>query len=140
LAIAPKPGDEIRSGRVFRRIQPFRTRFKHGRPKVGVFKPTPGDSYNLSTIWEELASQDVVLAAMANNPQLHAFGLCALDVEAIRAESRNYTRFIYDPDPADPVLGHAHVIIPNCDNERVWLLLLRHATTIKPPVGPEIAG
>jgi len=129
-------GDEIRSGRLFRRIQNFKSRFhaKTRRPKIGAFRPDPADrDGELSVHLEGLVSQERVLAVMAAHPLLHLFGLCALDVAAVRAELGNRSQVIYQPDATDPQLGHAHVVLTNLDDEALQAVLLRHAIVLVEP-------
>ncbi len=129
-------GDEILSGRLFRRIQNFKSRFhaKTRRPKIGAFRPDPADpDGELSVHLEGLVSQEEVLAVMAADPLLQYFGLCGLDVAAVRAELAGRSRVIYQPDPADPQLGHAHVVLTNFSEEALQAVLLRHAVVLVEP-------
>lgn len=80
---------------------------------------------------------------MAADPLLRFFGLCGLDVMAVRAELGSRSRVIYKPDAEDPQLGHAHVVLTNLDDPDLQAVLLRHARVIiepqslrSPPVGP----
>lgn len=74
---------------------------------------------------------------MARDETLRFFGLCSLDIDAIRADVGERVRFVYQPDSKDALFGHAHVVVPRCD-ETVQTILLRHAEVLRPPEGPEI--
>lgn len=128
-------GDEILAGRVFRRIQNFKSRFneKIQRPKISAFRPDPADQGELSVHLEDLVSQETVLAVMAAHPLLHFFGLCALDVAVVRAVMAGRSRVIYKPDTTDPQLGHAHVVLTNLDDDELQAVLLRHAHVLVEP-------
>jgi hypothetical protein len=135
--LALKPGDEISAGRVFRRSPNLKSRFdlKTKRPKIGVFRPAPEDDWELSVHLESLASLEKVLGVIATNPTLQPFGLYALDIEKVKAEAGKKARFVYKPDPDDPDLGDAHVIVPNCD-EDLQAILLKHSVVVKAPAPP----
>ena len=134
-----RPGDEVRSGRVFRRIQPLRSRFGRGRPKLGAFKADPADGGKLSTTLEALAAEERVLeVALAIVDPKGTFGLCSISIDSVLAATGNSVCFIYDPDPKDSALGDAHVVVPNCDDPAIQEILLRHAKVVRAPEGPEI--
>ncbi len=77
-----------------------------------------------------------MLGVMDADPCLRPFGLCALDIEKVRAATMGRTRVIYDPDRDDPRLGHAHVLLTSCDDEQIQAILMEIAHLIRPPDEP----
>ena len=127
-------GQRITEGHVFRRIPNWRTHFDEdeGRPDITAFAPRLQDGDALSAHLETLVSEVQAIRFMDEDPGLRNFGLCRLDIGQIVKETDGLAWVEYR-GTAQPVLGHAHVVIRDCRAVEIQLVLARIARVVRPP-------
>jgi hypothetical protein len=119
-------GQDILDGKVYRRIPPRRGYSESGRPTFRAFIPREQDHGALSVSLAGYVSAD---DARMEPTSGQAFGLCELDIAAIRRIPE--LRVVYWPTSRP--LGHAHARITGCHTDALSSELARIADTIFPP-------
>ena len=108
------PGDEVREGRVYRRIPNYGTYFDYENEMVHVslFVPRPRDKGVLSAF---LNRADAI--ASLECPEHAGFGLCGLEIAAMRELTAEQARIEFAPTLSP--FGASHVKILGCLVEEV---------------------
>jgi hypothetical protein len=119
------PGHEVTRGTVYRRIPNREDYFDHdeGLPDLAAFVPRPQDNNALS------AHLDKDEAEAALKGPLAGFGLCALDIGAMKDATAGRVTVEFFPTPN----GRSHVRIHGCTDDEVRAILIALAEVLREP-------
>lgn len=125
-------GEEITEDQVYRRIPDLRTHFDYelGAALLAAFKPRPQDNGALSAYLKGYITPEEA-RINPRRPADQSFGLCELDVAAIRETTNGAVRVIYKPTSG--AHGHAHVQVLGCEDEAIQHQLALLAVVIRRP-------
>jgi hypothetical protein len=120
------PGREVTRGVVYRRIPNREGYFDHdeGLPDLAAFVPRPQDNQALSAHLDKEEAE----AALAS-PALAGFGLCELDIGAMKDATAGRVTVEFFPTPN----GRSHVRIHGCTDDEVRAILIALANVIREP-------
>jgi hypothetical protein len=130
-------GQDIHEGLIYRRIPPWGNAFDRVSQQATflAFEPSQRDlkAGGISALLKEYVTEEEA-RTNPHNPEDRRFGLCLLDIAAIRIAAGGTAGVRYKPT-ARP-LGHAHVQIYGCESVDVQQQLAVLAKVVRPPSVP----
>lgn len=128
-------GDEITEGKVYRRIPALATHFYYDvqLPRFEAFQPRSHEDA-LSVLLKDYVTPEEA-RKNPRNPHDDSFGLCEIDIRKVRDVTAGAVVFRYKPTSG--VLGHAHVQVFGCKDDKQAVIIAQLAEVIVSPRGPK---